>query len=144
MNEPVCYCIQEPLPFRDPQTGEKIPRDLSSASRYGKLEFLLTQEDLPSLLPAPTFFKIHKRLKDFRPDVDFVFFAGGDPFAVGLCFAVLRDMGFRAVTFLRWERERGIDGERMTKSGFYVPVTTKISFNWHDQGEKDERQHELF
>jgi hypothetical protein len=35
--EAVCYCVQQPSLERDRQTGKLIPKDLSSAVRYGRV-----------------------------------------------------------------------------------------------------------
>lgn len=143
MNDAVCYCIQEPSPHRDVATGVMVPRDLSSAARYGRLEFLFNQEEKPSLTPGPAYFKLHKKLREFRPEKDYIFHAGGDTLACGLVFAALADLGAERISWLRWERERGLDGERIKGAGFYVPVSVKIKFYTKEKGEEVE-QGELF
>jgi hypothetical protein len=116
------YCIQESFQYR--HGSDPIPRDVSSANRYGKIIFLLTHTEKPSLHPGPTINKLKTILKDFT-DADYIFQAGGDPLGLALTLCALKDLGFRKVNYLRWERETGI-GEKRTGNGFYVPVALKL------------------
>lgn len=110
------------IPHEPPQ-----PRDLSSANRYGRIVTVLGVADRPGIKPGPCYFKLCKDLRNFRPDKDYICFAGGDPLSLGLAFGALVYNGVREFNFLRWERERSTTGERTTGVGFYVP--TRILLN---------------
>lgn len=116
MNDPTVYVVQEPA----------AGRDFSSAQRYGKLVSVLTSREHASLTPGPALHKMSKCLRDFNPHKDYICFPGGDPMALALAMLALRDMGFKEVQFLRWERERSIDGERKPGSGFYINVSVPL------------------
>lgn len=100
-------------------------RDYSSASRYGTLRVLLGDKFRPSLAPGPA---LHKLRSDLRTatDKDFFLHIGGDYMAGVLLGVVLRELGFRSFQFLRWEKERDLNGER-TGKGFYVPVEINLT-----------------
>lgn len=116
MSDSTVYMVQEPA----------AGRDLSSAQRYGKLVSLLSLREQASLTPGPSLFKLQKLLRDFNPDKDYVCFPGGDPMALALTMLTLRDMNFREIQYLRWERERSIDGERFNNRGFYLNVSVPL------------------
>jgi hypothetical protein len=125
MREAVCYGVQEPL----------ASRDLSSAQRYGRVEFLLDGRDKPSLTPGPCLRKIYKGLQDMHPD-DYIFYAGGDPMGLLLVGAVLRDQGFSEINFLKWDRETDPDtGERVQGAGYYIPQKVKLRM-WKKETKK--------
>lgn len=98
-------------------------RDYSSANRFGAIHFLLEKNDSVLQTPGPIYFKLKRVLAQFKPD-DYLVFAGGDPWAVGMVFAILRDYNFKEVNVLRWNRNRQLDGTIV--SGFYTPVKIKI------------------
>lgn len=117
MREPVVYLIQEP-------TTDRIPRDLSSANRYGKIVSVLSAEHKPSLLPGPSLHEMRRVMKNFHPD-DYILWIGGDPMGPLLAGYVMNELGYRSCKFLRWERERDLDGRR-TGTGFYMPGTVQF------------------
>jgi hypothetical protein len=112
------YCVQMPR-------GKG--RDLSSANRYGTVETILSEIDNPSLNPAACLHKLSKALRDFGPH-DVLFSAGGDHLSLALALCVLKDQGFSEINYLRWERERDIDGQRKAGVGYYVkaPLPLKL------------------
>lgn len=116
---PTAYCVQKPR-------GKT--HDLSSANRFGNVVTILEAYDNPSLNPAGCLHKINRALKDFGPD-DMVFMAGGDFLSLALALCVLKDLGFKNVNYLRWERERDIDGTRKVGVGYYVqePLPLRVS-----------------
>lgn len=118
--EPTVYFPRELLPVKASSS-----LDLSSATRYGKLEFILTHEQSPSFMPGPCMNCMRSTLKDFNPEVDYIADGGGDKMGLALLMLVLRDMNFRTVRYLRWERERLPDGTRV-KAGYYVPVSVPL------------------
>lgn len=115
------FGVHEPPPYKDyKRDGALVEKDLSSAQRYGQLMFLLNRADRPSTMPGPCLRKIQQGLKDFTPE-DYLFFPGGDHVGLMLTGTVLRDMGFREVQWLKWEKERDTQGKLMP-GGFYVPI----------------------
>lgn len=98
-------------------------RDYSSANRFGAIHFLLEKDESVLQTPGPIFFKLKKILREFKPD-DYLVFAGGDPWAIGMVFAILKDYHFKEVNVLRWNRNRCLDGNVV--SGFYTPIKMKI------------------
>lgn len=119
------YVVQEPPASYNRQTGGYVTKDLSSAQRYGKLVPILAQAQHASLTPGPSLFQMQKALRDFKPDRDFVCYAGGDPMALALALLTLRDYGFTEVQVLRWDKERDLDGNRLA-GGYYTPVRTPL------------------
>jgi hypothetical protein len=108
------------------QTPHK-PIDLSSASKFGPIYPVFDVGDRPSLLPAQHMEKARKVLANFDEDEDFILWSGGDPSAPFMIGAILREMSIRNVTYLRWEKERGLDGKRNPRIGFYVPIKIPLS-----------------
>lgn len=105
--------------------------NLSSAQQYGRLEIVFEQSDNPQFLPGPAVRKAFRVLRDFDCQRDAVLWAGGgDPTAVGICFAVLSSVTAaqrpQIITMLRWERTL-TDNGRDRKSGFYVPVPIELA-----------------
>ena len=96
--------------------------DLSSAQRYGVVMPILSGQDAPGVAPGPALFKLKQRLvHDYHPD-DYVVYALADPaaaFLAGMVFARENLIG-QPVNWLRWERERAIDGQREA-GGYYLP-----------------------
>lgn len=112
MNEMV-YVVQPPA----------RPKDLSSAQRYGNIQYLIDEPLFqPSLQPGVARRRMEDGLKNFRPEQDYVLFLGGDPVGAILLGIVLGEMfPGKKVTTLRYERERDISGRRQEGVGFYVP-----------------------
>ncbi len=47
--------------------------------------------------------------------------------SLGLAMIALEYIGVRSFQYLRWERERDLDGERIQGAGFYVPVKVNMA-----------------
>jgi hypothetical protein len=120
----VVFGIQEPRPIYDRHRAKHISRDFSSAQRYGPVHFILDQDDNPSEAPGPCLNKMIRGLKDFTEE-DFVVYSGGDPLGLWLACAALNHLGFPKIQFLKWERERNLEGQRLKGSGYYTPVTLR-------------------
>lgn len=118
-NMSTAYCIQESFQ-RDNASGEMKPRDLSSASRFGQVEFLLQPHEKAAQNPDLTLERLMMRLESFDPTRDFIFTAGGDPLAFALTVAALKELDFTYFQYLRWERDRQNGG------GFYVSVRVPL------------------
>lgn len=101
-------------------------RDFSSANRYGTLHFVISSKNAPTLTPGPAMVEARRNLKDFNPDQDYLSWAGGDPLAMMLVGFVLRDLGHKEVKYLRFDRERSLNGERLRGPGFYTPITVRL------------------
>ena len=103
----------------------KADRDLSSAQRYGRIEYVLPASPSASLTPGPSFMKAARKLRDFDPDKDYLVFPGGDPMALLVCGLALAELGITEVQILRWDRERAPGGGR-TGAGYYVPTPVPL------------------
>lgn len=124
MPDSIVYVVQEPPPVY--RTGRPpIFKDLSSAQRYGRIEYVLDQSDQPSLTPGPCLHKVSRVLRTFNPTNDYLCYAGGDPLSIAFAMIALKEMNFAEVSLLRWDRERDTDGVR-TYGGFYTPVSVKL------------------
>lgn len=120
-NDSVVYLVQSPPPVYRPNKPP-ILKDLSSAARYGTIQPILEEDEHPSSTPGPALSKMSKALREFRPEVDYLCSAGGDPMSLALAVLALANWNIPEFTLLRWERERDTDGTR-TRGGFYVPIT---------------------
>jgi hypothetical protein len=107
------------------QTPNK-PVDLSSAAKYGRIVPIFEVGDRPSLLPAQHLLKAKKVLADFSEEEDCIVWAGGDPVAPILIGNALQSLPISSYVYLRWEKERGLDGRRLANVGFYVPLRIPI------------------
>ncbi len=76
--------------------------------------------------PGPCLQALNRGLRSFDPTKDYLVFPGGDPMSLGLAMIALQYNGVKSFQFLRWERERSIDGERLAGAGFYVPVRVSL------------------
>ena len=97
--------------------------DLSSAQRYGTIRPILAQRDAPSSTPGPCLVKIRHALADYQAG-DYLCYTLADPASILLVASVIFDMGLHRMAplrWLRWERDRNIEGQRMAGAGFYVP-----------------------
>lgn len=115
---------------QDPGRG----RDLSSADRLAKasggtMRICLAADAQPGMVPTHGLLKLRKELQDIRPE-DMICWPGGDPTSAVLAGIVLAERAragqLDSVQWLRWERERDIDGTRRSGLGYYVPVTIQL------------------
>ena len=107
------WVVQEPV----------RPVDLSSAERLGPLAFILGGRASPSLTPGIAARKVFAALEVFSPAEDALMAVGGDPLGillVGQGLAYWRH-DESPITWLRWDRDRDLDGRRLT-TGRYVPI----------------------
>ena len=96
------------------------------SKRTEKIVPILTANDIPGQSPGPAINKMRKALRDYHPS-DYIVYALADPaaaFLAGIVFAK-ENLMHEPINWLRWDRERAIDGER-TKGGFYTP--TQINY----------------
>lgn len=121
----IVYIVQDPPFVRRPGKAA-MTKDLSSAQRYGKLVKILEPGRQSSMEPGRCLMELVKALREFDPINDFLCFPGGDPMSLALAFVALEYNGIREFQYLRWERERDLNGERMTGAGFYVPVKVSL------------------
>lgn len=98
--------------------------DLSSASRYGRIEFIFPEPRYqPSLNLSEARRTVEQALETFDPEQDYIAWAGGDPLGMILIGNVYRGLfPSRPMPMLRWERERDITGNRRSGMGFYTPA----------------------
>lgn len=122
-SESTVYFAQELI---SPTNGKQFVLDTSSAARYGTIKNVLTRQSRPSLAPGPCLVEAKKALAKFNHTTDYITVAGGDPLALSIAMLALRDLGFRRVNFLRWDKSIGLDGKRDRSSGYYTPVSVPL------------------
>lgn len=116
------FVIQQPRP----NNSGWLP-DLSSASSYGKIEYIFDSHEKVFALPGPSLFKARKALKDFDCEKDYLLWPGvGDPAAMTVTLLALAEKDMPFLKQLYWDRKRNDDGARHPTSGFYVPLTFNI------------------
>ena len=121
MKQPTVYILQEP----------NSERDLSSASKFGKINFIFGSNEKPALNTESSMDKLYDAMEGYDPEQDFICFAGGDPLLEFLCGVVVVNLGVPHITRLIWNRERSPNGQR-NGNGFYVPK--KIVLNEGNYG----------
>lgn len=116
------YVTQQPVPNAKGWTP-----DLSSASEYGKIEFVFNGGEKIYALPGPSMNKARQMLKNFNAEEDYILWPGScDPASLKVCMIVLVLLGVHKIKTLYWDRERDRDGNRSKSRGFYKPVTFEI------------------
>lgn len=120
---PVVYVVQTP---------NNASLDYSSATTYGRLQFLIEDPLFqPSVRPGVARRIMEDRLKDYDPDLDYVTAIGGDPSGLLLLGLILGEwMPGKPIRYLRWNRGAPpveIDSRRgglvgATRISGYVPV----------------------
>jgi len=98
------FVVQLPHRF-DPETGKSKPyMDITPASAYGEIEFLLepTEHVFNS---GPIVKSLSKKLAKFSSE-DFIV-ALGDPTAIGIAAAIAARNNRGLVNMLKWERKTG-------------------------------------
>ena len=104
----------------------RFQADVSPATSYGTIHFVLTPGDRTSSTPELSLRKLVTELDKFNPDEDYVLWSGGDPLSAILTGAVLAELGVTRFRFLRYEKNRGRES-RDGKPGYYVPVEVDFS-----------------
>lgn len=102
--------------------------DYSSAANYGAIHFLLEPDQSPSTKPAVCRAKIYKELyANFDYKTDYIVWSGGDSLALFMAAAVLaKNLNVPAIKWLKFERGRDLEGNRVPGKSFYTPVEVKI------------------
>lgn len=112
--EPTVWIIQSP-------TSKTL--DLSSASRYGRIETIIAANERPSYHPGPTLTKLTETFKKKLNYLeDYLLWTLSDPVSLLLTGVVLERLRVPSIKLLRWENERDTSGTR-TGKGFYVPTS---------------------
>lgn len=112
----VVYLVQLP-----PPTGKGWTPDISRASDFGRVKMLLRDGERASYRPGSVLGTLRTRLAGYRPSVDYILYAGGDPWGLALVGIALRDAGHSSFRFLRYERSPARDGTYC-----YVPVEVPL------------------
>jgi hypothetical protein len=98
--------------------------DVTPATAYGTVEFVLGPGDRTSLSPDLVLKKLVKGLERFDVEEDYVLWAGGDPLSLLLTGWALDNLGVGSFRYLRYEKA---DPRRATSAPFYVPVVVTLS-----------------
>lgn len=122
MKAPMVYLIAEPSVKRDASRP-----DLSPLAEFGELKVCLPSGHYPVLHPKKTLDILFSRLDAFRPDVDYIAWAGGDTLAALLTGVVLAEFGIARINWLRYQRGWK-DGKRVESGeGSYRSVVVEIT-----------------
>lgn len=97
----------------------KHQADVSPASSYGTIMFVLGPGDRSSSNPDLSLRKLMAVLDNFVAEEDFILWSGGDPLSCMLTGIALAELGITKFTYLRYERT---DRKRGTSTGYYVPI----------------------
>jgi len=98
------YIVQEPVK-RDRATGELVSTfDLTPASRFGTLEFLLPPGPV-MLSPHPMIIRLRQKLYKFS-DNDFLV-PVGDPSAIAAAAAIAAEFNVGQINLLKWDNRQG-------------------------------------
>jgi hypothetical protein len=94
----------------------------ANLEEFGEIIFLLRFRDSPTHNPGNAIRLIREKLKGWAEEDYFVAY-GGDPLGIYLTGAIMNEIYHNApIRWLRWNRERDVDGRRGTKSGYYEPM----------------------
>lgn len=110
---PIVWVMQQPLVKTD---GWKP--DLTSAERYGRIEFLLPMGHKTYVNPLQTQQLLYPSLQIFDPAHDYLLWANfADIASSWMVVAMLTAAGYKELKYLYWQsgREAG--------TGLYIPVT---------------------
>lgn len=99
--------------IQEPGTG----RDITTATQYGTIVQIFAAEESPGLRSESGLRRLAEALQSYDPAHDHICYAGGDWATMYLTGAVMQELGFETVSYLRWERGRG------DQPGTYRPVT---------------------
>lgn len=112
------YITQQPVPNR----SGWMP-NLTSAEKYGALEYVFEPEDYPYLKPKAAMAQAARSLRDFNQFDDYILWPNtGDPAAAWAVMLTLARKGIHQIKTLYYERGMK-DGERSNRDGFYSVVT---------------------
>lgn len=98
------FVVQEPVYFNKQTKQMERKMELTPASAYGNIEFLLDSNRLP-LDTTSIVWRMKKKLKDFS-DEDFIV-PVGNPTAMGIAIAVAALSNRGRVRVLVWTKETG-------------------------------------
>ena len=101
--------------------------DVTSAQKYGRIEYILGVNDRPGQWPEQCLKKIYAALEQYR-EGDYFATTLADPAGPMLLGIALAEFGFDEIKWLRWERPPpDSSGERRAGAGTYVPGDIPVS-----------------
>ncbi len=115
--EPIVWMVQE-------SWASNV--DVSSALKYGKIEYILSVQDRPGQFPETCLRKIDDALNRYQ-EGDYFATTLADPAGPLLLGIALADSGFDAIKWLRWERAAPDAGGHRSGGGFYLPTEVPCS-----------------
>lgn len=95
--------------------------DVSSALKYGKIEYILSVQDRPGQFPETCLKKIFAALEQYQ-EGDFFATTLADPAGPLLLGIAICDFGFDNIQWLRWERSPPDETGKRPAGGFYLPT----------------------
>lgn len=118
--KPVVYLIASPSVAKDKAIN------LTPAYEHGEVHVVVPPGKAPVFEAELCMDIIEKHLEDFDPDVDYLLWAGGDALAAIMAGMALANMDIWCFTWLRYERRRLPNGQRVNDGAKYVPVTIDL------------------
>lgn len=114
------YLAQTPNP-----TNTGWTPDFSHASKYGKIIPVFDASDRPSLGHKRLISKAYDVLKNVK-ETDYICHVPCDNCSLLIIGYVLAELGLKKINFLRYERERNVEGNKVKNRGFYLPSVVEL------------------
>lgn len=123
----VVYLIAQPSISR-----KKKPINITPLYEHGEVRLVLPQGDSPTFSPKKCCELMHDRLfpeegQQYDPDIDYLVWAGGDTLAALFAGMLLAELEIWRFKWLRYERARLSNGDRVDEGAAYVPVTIDLT-----------------
>ncbi len=123
----VVYLIAQPSISR-----KKKPVNITPLYEHGEVRLVLPQGDSPTFTPKKCFDLMCDRLfpeegQQYDPDIDYLVWAGGDTLAALMAGMLLAEYEIWHFKWLRYERARLSNGDRVDEGATYVPITIDLS-----------------
>lgn len=123
----VVYLIAQPSISR-----KKKPINITPLYEHGEVRLVLPQGDSPTFSPKKCCELMHDRLfpeegQQYDPDIDYLVWAGGDTLAALFAGMLLAELEIWCFKWLRYERARLSNGDRVDEGAAYVPVTIDLT-----------------
>jgi hypothetical protein len=117
------FLIAQPTVAKD----GSMPK-LEALQEHGDVHVLVSAGDSPSFRPNKTLDDILRQLAQlYKPDEDFIVWAGGDTLAAVLVGVALERQGHNEMTWLRYDRPYDpVQRKRVDEGARYVPIKIKL------------------
>ena len=120
--KPIVYLIAQPTISR-----RKVPPNLTPLYKHGDVVTLLMAGEQPAFRPRDCFEALETRFRNFDPEIDFMAWAGGDVLAAVMAGMLLAERDIFCFQWLRYERFRLPNGDRVDEGATYEPVEIDLA-----------------